>query len=254
MTDDDQHEPISWLEEYGGEGDPDDEPSGPAPGSEDVTISEAAERAGVHRSTIRRALDRDKFPHAWQDVDAPRQPWRIPVSDLDDAGYPAADTPGEATHGAVGEVEGQAEATTQGATSTAMVPLEAFHDLLQRLTTATSEATTAAAERDHLRGRLEERQAEAEAARREAREAERRAAEVRRRAEEEERRSERAQLERDHTRHLLEERQAEAEAAREEAEATARRARWLAVALVVAALVAALAVAAAVLLATLGGG
>jgi excisionase family DNA binding protein len=43
------------------------------------TLSEAAERTGASRSTIRRYRESGKFPHAYKDTD--RQ-WRVPVEDL----------------------------------------------------------------------------------------------------------------------------------------------------------------------------
>lgn len=50
--------------------------------SETLTLSEAAQRAGVSRSTIRRRHEAGKFPNAHLDGGE----WRIPIEDLEDAG------------------------------------------------------------------------------------------------------------------------------------------------------------------------
>lgn len=50
------------------------------------TLSEAAERCRVHRSTLRRALDDGRFPNAYREPDD--GPWRVPLADLQAAGYP----------------------------------------------------------------------------------------------------------------------------------------------------------------------
>lgn len=55
-----------------------------------LTLTEAADACDVHRSTIRRALDRDAFPNAYREpgVLGPASGlWRIPVTDLIAAGY-----------------------------------------------------------------------------------------------------------------------------------------------------------------------
>lgn len=43
------------------------------------TLSEAAERTGASRSTIRRYRETGKFPHAYKSTD---KQWRVPVEDL----------------------------------------------------------------------------------------------------------------------------------------------------------------------------
>lgn len=43
------------------------------------TLSEAAERTGVSRSTLRRYRETGKFPHAYKGTD---KQWRVPVEDL----------------------------------------------------------------------------------------------------------------------------------------------------------------------------
>ena len=55
-----------------------------------LTLRQAAERVGVARTTIRRALDRGRFPGAYRDEDPPHA-WRVPLADLDAAGYRAVD-------------------------------------------------------------------------------------------------------------------------------------------------------------------
>ena len=47
------------------------------------TLSEAAERTGISRSTLRRRLDQGKFPGAYRDQ---AKQWRIPLTDLLAAG------------------------------------------------------------------------------------------------------------------------------------------------------------------------
>ena len=47
------------------------------------TLSEAAERTGMSRSTLRRRLDQGKFPGAYRDQ---AKQWRIPLTDLLAAG------------------------------------------------------------------------------------------------------------------------------------------------------------------------
>jgi excisionase family DNA binding protein len=50
--------------------------------SEHLTLTEAAQRAGVSRSTIRRKHEDKKFPHAA----IVRGQWRIPIEDLEASG------------------------------------------------------------------------------------------------------------------------------------------------------------------------
>jgi excisionase family DNA binding protein len=47
-----------------------------------LTITEAAEAAGVHRNTVRRAVDKGRFPGAEQVGEGGQTVWRIPVEDL----------------------------------------------------------------------------------------------------------------------------------------------------------------------------
>lgn len=50
-----------------------------------LTLTEAADACGVHRSTIRRHLDGDDFPNAYREDgrQGPETgPWRIPIGDL----------------------------------------------------------------------------------------------------------------------------------------------------------------------------
>lgn len=63
-----------------------------------LTLSEAAERCGVSRSTVRRRLDAGDFAHAWRDDgrDGPGTgPWMVPVSDLVGAGLDVTRPPDE---------------------------------------------------------------------------------------------------------------------------------------------------------------
>jgi excisionase family DNA binding protein len=50
-----------------------------------LTITEAAQAAGVDRRTVRRRLDAGELPNAWRE-DGDEGPWRIPVEDLMAAG------------------------------------------------------------------------------------------------------------------------------------------------------------------------
>ena len=58
-----------------------------------LTLREAAQRVGVARTTIRRALERGRFPNAYREDTAPYA-WRVPLADLDAAGYRAVDLGG----------------------------------------------------------------------------------------------------------------------------------------------------------------
>ncbi len=74
-----------------------------------LTITEAAEAAGVDRRTIRRRLDNGDLPHAWRE-DGGAGAWRIPVHDLLAAGLrlhaptPATPPPGAPHDTARGQV------------------------------------------------------------------------------------------------------------------------------------------------------
>jgi DNA-binding transcriptional MerR regulator len=54
------------------------------------TLSEAAERTGVSRSTLRRRLDEGAFPHAQQVGEGKNPPWTVTVEDLLAAGFSLA--------------------------------------------------------------------------------------------------------------------------------------------------------------------
>ncbi len=77
---------------------------GPRPA---LTISEAAQAAGVDRRTVRRRLDSGPFEHAWRE-DGGEGPWRIPVDDLIGAGLrlhaPATPAPSAPQDTAQGQV------------------------------------------------------------------------------------------------------------------------------------------------------
>ena len=64
-----------------------------------LTLSEAAAVTGKHRQTLVRALSSGKFPNARKGGPSHAEVWRIPIADLEAAGYPvrepepAASTP-----------------------------------------------------------------------------------------------------------------------------------------------------------------
>ena len=96
-----------------------------------LTLREAAERVGVARTTIRRALDKGRFPNAYRD-DAPPHAWRVPLGDLTTAGYqPVETTP----------------ASTPPAPASASVPalLSDLAPLLERVSNAERERADAEA-------------------------------------------------------------------------------------------------------------
>jgi len=113
-----------------------------------LTLSEAAEQCGVARSTIRRALDQDRFPNAVRDDDA-RGTWWVPVSDLLDAGYVPA------TPQSTPQVPEQS--TPQG---THLVPWADVAQLVDRL--ADLQDARATAERDAAVAAFRQQQAETE--------------------------------------------------------------------------------------------
>jgi hypothetical protein len=117
-----------------------------------LTLSEAAEQCGVARSTIRRALDQDRFPNAVRDDDA-RGTWWVPVSDLLAAGYVPA-TP-QSTPQSTPQVPEQS--TTQG---THLVPWADVAQLVDRL--ADLQDARATAERDAQVAAFRQQQAETE--------------------------------------------------------------------------------------------
>jgi len=53
----------------------------------EVTITDAAAATGKARSTIVRALDAGRFPNAYRVGGGETAPWRIPLADLEAAGY-----------------------------------------------------------------------------------------------------------------------------------------------------------------------
>lgn len=69
------------------------------------TISEAVERTGASRSTIRRYRDAGKFPHAYKDSGGV---WRFPLEDLLASGLKLID-PAQAEHVDTVSEQGQAE-------------------------------------------------------------------------------------------------------------------------------------------------
>jgi hypothetical protein len=154
-----------------------------------LTLSDAAEQCGVARSTIRRALDQDRFPNAVQDDDA-RGTWWVPVSDLVAAGYQP--DPERSAYGVDLSEQSAPQVTPQGAPqaaegTTSLVPWADVAHLVDRLAetqdaraTAERDAQVAAfrqqqaeAERDRLAGELEQARADARAAAVRAAEAER---------------------------------------------------------------------------------
>jgi len=53
-----------------------------------LTLSEAADATGRHRQTLVRALSQGRLPNARKAGPAHAEVWRIPVADLEAAGYP----------------------------------------------------------------------------------------------------------------------------------------------------------------------
>lgn len=122
-----------------------------------VTIGEAADLTGRHRTTIRRALDRGDFPGARQDP-GPVGAWRIPLDELTDA-YRVA-TPTHADPPA-------AAPSAPNAQGSALALLSELAPLLQRVQDAERERADAQADAriaEHERDRLAERLDEATAA------------------------------------------------------------------------------------------
>ena len=77
-----------------------------------LTLSEAAAATGKHRQTLVRALSTGRLPNARKSGPAHAEVWRIPVADLEAAGYPvrqaepepAAATPGTAVTAIAGDL------------------------------------------------------------------------------------------------------------------------------------------------------
>jgi hypothetical protein len=130
---------------------------------ERLTITQAAERAGVARSTIRRALDRGRFPGAIRDDDQART-WLIPAGELDQAGY----RPRNGATGASGASLSTPQPAPQaGASVGALALLSELGPLLERVSNAERERADAEAEARIAEHRLEvarERLVELEAA------------------------------------------------------------------------------------------
>lgn len=135
-----------------------------------LTLSDAADRFGLARSTVRRALDAGRFPNAVQDDD-PRGAWRVPLQDLLDAGYrlpDASTTPQDAPvapqstpQGATGDAPVAPQVTPQddGPTTT-LVPWADVAHLVDRL--ADQQDARATAEKDAEVATFRREQAERE--------------------------------------------------------------------------------------------
>lgn len=121
-----------------------------------LTLSDAAAQCEVARSTIRRALDQDRFPNAVQDDDA-RGTWRVPVSDLVAAGYQP--DPERSAYGVVLSEQSTPQVTPQDA-GTSLVPWADVAHLVDRL--AETQDARANAERDAQVAAFRQQQAEAE--------------------------------------------------------------------------------------------
>lgn len=121
-----------------------------------LTLSDAAAQCEVARSTIRRALDQDRFPNAVQDDDA-RGTWRVPVSDLVAAGYQP--DPERSAYGVVLSEQSTPQVTPQDA-GTSLVPWADVAHLVDRL--AETQDARASAERDAQVAAFRQQQAEAE--------------------------------------------------------------------------------------------
>ena len=113
-----------------------------------VTLSEAAQRCGVSRSTVRRALDRGELPGAVQDD---RGVWRVPVCALAAAGWTAADTGADLGHRTGADTGGRAD-TGQSA----LTLLDQLAPLLQQVSNLQSERGDLQSELAVARFRLEQ--------------------------------------------------------------------------------------------------
>lgn len=140
-----------------------------------LTLSEAAARFDLARSTVRRALDAGRFPNAEQD-DGPQAAWRVPLQDLVDAGYRLADAPVApyvTPQDAPVAPQSDAPVALQGAPvasddtpeqpTTTLVPWADVAHLVDRL--AEQQDSRASAERDAQVAAFRQDQAEREAAR-----------------------------------------------------------------------------------------
>ena len=117
-----------------------------------LTLSEVAERCGVSRSTVRRALDRGELDGAVQDS---RKVWRVPVSALTAAGWTPADT-GHRTGADIGR---DTPPDTGGQADTGQSALTLFDQLaplLQQVSNLQSERADLQSELAVARFRLEQ--------------------------------------------------------------------------------------------------
>jgi len=115
-----------------------------------VTLSDAAQRCGVSRSTVRRALDRGELPGAVQDG---RGVWRVPVSALTAAGWTPADTGAERARDTGADTGGQGEPA-----QSALTLLSQLAPLLQQVSNLQSERGDLQSELAVARFRLEQAQ------------------------------------------------------------------------------------------------
>jgi hypothetical protein len=137
-----------------------------------LTLTQAAKATGAHRSAIRRALDKEKFPNAFQHSDGDQGEsavWRIPVGDLLAAGYPVqvgGGSPVEA-NSATSVIDlredpdpGSAASVSPDEASRALVVLDGWrgslHDLANSLAAASESAGRAEAKLEMTRERLAE--------------------------------------------------------------------------------------------------
>lgn len=79
------------------------------------TLTEAVQRTGASRSTLRRYLDAGKFPNAYKDTS---KAWRFPLEDLLAAGLSVSEPPRERTLSTSGE-QGLSMPTEQASSASA---------------------------------------------------------------------------------------------------------------------------------------
>jgi len=117
-----------------------------------LTLSEAAAATGKHRQTIVRALSTGRLPNARKSGPAHAEVWRIPVADLEAAGYPvrqaepepAPSTPSTALAPIAGDLVillqemGNAQRDAAEARSALEVERERHRYALERATSRTS--------------------------------------------------------------------------------------------------------------------
>jgi hypothetical protein len=92
------------------------------------TLSDAAQRVGVSRSTLRRRREQGSFPNAYRDAAGQ---WRIPIEDLLAAGFhPGNHEPAQAAQpSTVGTPTGQAHGSTEQANEQALAALNRIREL-----------------------------------------------------------------------------------------------------------------------------